>query len=439
MRKRAKYRCLDNDLASEYTYLMKIDIKGITSVTLSKPCSLEAVERALGRSYIKIKIMAATTCATPSRAYFVEKFTATQAFHEHISREALSALLDECVGTLFLNCVVRTDVSETSYYTGKDGKVSCRRRNALLNTPSKDCASGGRNYILKEGAPVPFLVRLGIMTDTGKVVQSKYDKFKQINRFLEYVDDIVRTLSKRDNSAGENKGNGGETRCIATSDAKPFRVVDLGCGKAYLTFAIHYYLTRIRCLKASITGIDVKADVVEYCNTVAKELRCDGLHFQAGDIADYSGETPDLVVALHACDTATDEALAFAVRSNARAILSAPCCQHELFQSLHPLQGAGDAASPFAPLLRYGLLRERFAAIATDALRAEYLEASGYAVQVLEFIDMEHTPKNLLIRAVKKAHGGGKASQKALDEANALTDSLGVSIRLSEIQYNVCA
>lgn len=409
---------------------MEEDIQGILSVTLSKPKCQDEVEKVLGRKYIKVKVKAATTSGDASRAYFLEKFTATQSFHEYMGREGLTAFLDKCIGKVFLNCIIRTGESEISYYTDKTGKVArhCRAAKSMCNNTSAACSPASsfppsstpssnvatcKHHILPEGNPIPFLVRLGIMTDKGKVVQSKYDKFKQINRFLEYVRDIINGIDGNIN--GNTSATGAEGRSPAreeeesptgkgaasSANAEGIRVVDFGCGKAYLTFAIHYYLTEVLHIKSSVTGLDIKADVINYCTTVAKDLSCEGLNFLIGDIADYEGDTPDLVVALHACDTATDEALAFAVKAGSRAILSAPCCQHEVNAQLaaraHEMN-----ASPFAPLLRYGLLRERFAALATDALRAEYLEAAGYAVDVLEFIDMEHTPKNILIRAIKR-------------------------------------
>lgn len=479
------------------------DITSFTSLTLSKPSKWGGIERQLGRPYIKIKINPSTASEKdPSRAYFVEKFTKTQSFHEHISFAALLNFLCTCIGHLFCNCIIRTPYSEISYYTDEIGKVTRHCRSLTVYTPvspprSKAVASLStavaacpapysrenaviscrtaimednfaaplhKQHILPEGTAVPFLVRLGIMTDKGKVVQNKYDKFRQINRFLEFVDDIVRTLGILAPAASIfTAPANGTIECsdsgIASAAAnsnntppiqQPFTVVDFGCGKAYLTFAIHYYLTKYCRLPVDITGIDLKADVVDYCTAVAKELQCRGLHFMTGDIAHYNSTAAlDLVVALHACDTATDEALYFAIKAGSKAILSAPCCQHEVNAEL----SVPKEVSPFAPLLKHGLLRERFAALATDAIRAEYLEAAGYSVQLLEFIDAQHTPKNLLIRAVKKISKAGGAVQhsdtakqhstgtiqcnslatkRALAEAKALTDALGIHIRLGD-------
>lgn len=229
-----------------------------------------------------------------------------------------------------------------------------------------------KNYLLQEGVSIPFLAALGMMTPEGKIVAKKYDKFRQVNRFLEMVDDIFEHLPKN--------------RCL--------RVVDIGCGKASLTFALYHYLHGIKKLKVNMTGFDLKREVVVQCQALARELKWEGLKFAVADINEvHLDETVDLVVSLHACDTATDAALEKAVRWGAKVILAAPCCQHELYSQVR--------SEAMASLLRHGILRERFAALATDAARAELLEAKGYGVQILEFIDMEHTPKNIMLRAIK--------------------------------------
>lgn len=257
-----------------------------------------------------------------------------------------------------------------------------------------------KNYILPEGEPVPFLVQLGVMTADGKVHAQKYDKFRQINRFLEFVDDILPEIQ----AAHEDAFPG-----------TPLRIIDFGCGKSYLTFAIYHYLVVKKGLPAEIFGLDLKKDVIEDCSRLATSCGYAGLRFACGDIADYRAENAgqgaplDLVITLHACDTATDYALAFAVEHGARAILSVPCCQHELNTALG--RTAHDDA--LNPLLKYGIVKERFAALATDVLRAETLSAHNYKTQLLEFIDMEHTPKNILIRAVLKERAGSSLSQAA--------------------------
>lgn len=252
-----------------------------------------------------------------------------------------------------------------------------------------------KNYVLSEGILVPFLVALGIMTAEGKVVAKKYDKFRQINRFLEMVRDIVEHLP--------------QGRCL--------EIVDFGCGKAYLTFALYYYLRDIEKRAVHIVGIDLKQEVIDSCRTLANQLQLDGLTFVVGDIHDFESEKNiDLMISLHACDTATDAALEKAVRWNAGVILCVPCCQHELYSQIK---------SPVLDtLLRHGILKERLAALVTDAARADLLTLRGYEVQILEFIDMEHTPKNLLLRAIKKV--SEKKKQQAQERYYRFKEGLSI-------------
>lgn len=233
-----------------------------------------------------------------------------------------------------------------------------------------------KQRVIAEGQAAPFMVELGIMTPEGKVHAKKQDKFRQINRFLEMVADVLPQLPQD----------------------KPLTIIDFGCGKSYLTFALYHLLAVEQKRDIRIIGLDLKADVITFCSELAHTLGYDKLTFMVGDIADYEGVSEaDMVVTLHACDTATDAALAKAVGWGAAVIMSVPCCQHELFK-----QVSSDA---LAPILSQGLLKERFAAIATDALRGTLLEVLGYKVQMLEFVDPEHTPKNLLIRAVRSESG----------------------------------
>ena len=229
-----------------------------------------------------------------------------------------------------------------------------------------------KQYILKEGVPVPFLIDLGVMNEQGKIIHARYDKFRQINRFLEFIEDILPRLSRD----------------------REITILDFGCGKSYLTFAMYYYLRELKGYDVSIIGLDLKTDVIEKCNSLALRYGYEKLHFYHGDIADYEGVScVDMVVTLHACDTATDYALAKAVEWGAEVILSVPCCQHEVNKQIKN--------EMLEPVLRYGILKERMSALITDAVRADLLESKGYDTQILEFIDMEHTPKNLLIRAVR--------------------------------------
>ena len=259
-----------------------------------------------------------------------------------------------------------------------------------------------KRYLLPEGTPVPFLVDLGVQTKEGRIVRAKYDKFRQINRFLEFIDDILPKLDK-----------GRETT-----------VIDFGCGKSYLTFAMYYYLHQVKGYPLKIIGLDLKKDVIVRCNQLARQYGYDRLTFLCGDIASYDGvDQVDMVVTLHACDTATDYALAKAVQWGARVILSVPCCHHELNGQMEN--------ELLKPVLQYGLIKERMAALCTDALRAELLESRGYRTQLLEFIDMEHTPKNILIRAVRD--GKPKNNRK---EIRNIFEFLSVRPTLSELLWS---
>lgn len=252
--------------------------------------------------------------------------------------------------------------------------------------------------ISKKGKPIPYLVDLGVMTKEGAIVHSRYDKFRQINRFLEFIEDILPELSKD----------------------HPVRILDFGCGKSYLTFAMYDYLHDRKGYQVEMIGLDLKADVMERCNQLAKKYGYEHLRFETGDIAAYEdGHSIDMVVTLHACDTATDYALFKAVSWGAKVILSVPCCQHELNGKIF--------CEELSPIMDYGLLKERFAALLTDGMRAKLLEEQGHQVQILEFIDMEHTPKNILIRAV---YTGKKAKEEAVNQAAALTNGHGTLERL---------
>ncbi|MBC8079942.1 MAG: SAM-dependent methyltransferase [Gorillibacterium sp.] len=254
----------------------------------------------------------------------------------------------------------------------KKGKASILTREATRQQVELT-HNRAKKYLLPEGEPVAFLVELGVMNAEGKVAAAKYDKFRQINRFLEMIEDVMPELP----------------------EGRTLRIIDFGCGKSYLTFALYHYLVNIRGRDVDVTGLDLKADVITQCASLAHRLRYEGLHFQIGDIAVYDDVTEaDMVVTLHACDTATDAALNKAIRWNASVILSVPCCQHELYGQVQH--------ETLATMLGHGIIKERFAALATDSVRARLLELVGYKAQILEFIDMEHTPKNLLIRAVRQ-------------------------------------
>lgn len=397
----------------------------IISATFSKPSS--SVPEIFGHEYKKIKVKAVNVGGKAS--YFFEFFTETQVFHSNKTESELQDFIENHAGKTFKNAVIRTETEETTILSNKKGKITRLARKLEQKSPGgtelKFPKSGGRtkNYILPEGKPVPFLVLLGIMTDDGKIVSSKFDKFRQINRFLEFIDDIlpeVLKLKKAQSENSENRNfenqnespengnteNGNSENAHSHSGDDVIRIVDFGSGKSYLTFAVHYFLTEIKNLKAEIVGLDLKKDVIDYCAGIAERLNLENISFSVGNISDYKNEkSPDIIITLHACDTATDFAIDYAVKNNAKAILSVPCCQHEinrqLDENLKRWKKSSSVPELFAPILKYGIAKERFSAVLTDVLRCEVLEDFGYSVNLMEFIDMENTPKNLLIRAVK--------------------------------------
>ncbi len=302
--------------------------------------------------------------------------------HENVEAEFLIEKFLNFMENEFKQAVIFTVKEDIQVLTNKKGKVSILKKKATKKKGSVE-HNKIKNYILKEGAKIDFLIALGVMNADGKVLAPKYDKFRQINRFLEMIEDIVPNLDT----------------------SKELNIIDFGCGKSYLTFALYYYLKKIKGLSINVVGLDLKKDVIENCNKLAKDLKWEKLNFSVGDIAGYIPQNDiDLMVTLHACDTATDAALEKAVRWNTKVILSVPCCQHELNSKLKN--------ETLNSMLKYGILRERFSALATDAIRANILEQLGYNVQLLEFIDMEHTPKNILIRAVKDKNGKIKSNEE---------------------------
>lgn len=381
----------------------------LISVTLSKPNS--NVEEELGKAFEKIKIKIENSAQ--GTGYFAEMFTKTQVFHQHFTEAQLQDFLEKHAGKTFKNCVERSDTSEITIMANKKGKITRLERPLPQNQKSSASsnslkilpAAKKKNYLLPEGNPVPFLVLLGLMNSDGKVIKSKYDKFRQINRFLEFVDDILQPVLELKQKAGEGPDS-------------PVRIADFGCGKSYLTFAVHYLLTQIKGISCQIEGLDLKEDVIKYCNDITNKLELKNLIFHTGNISDYSGkDNPDIVITLHACDTATDFALQYAVERGAKAILSVPCCQHQVNQELGK-QKTDNLPQAFEPLLKWGIIREKFSSLVTDALRGQWLENQGYKVQMLEFIDMEHTPKNILIRAIKS--DGEKKKMQDLEKPELL-------------------
>ena len=264
-----------------------------------------------------------------------------------------------------------SDTTEFAIKISKKGKVFFTKSKSSTPIKTKSSNDRQKSYYLEEGTVIPPLVDMGVFTKDGKVIKSMYDKYRQINKFIQFIVEAIDKLN-------------------LTS----INIVDFGCGKSYLTFVVYYYLTYVKGLDVTMTGLDLKEDVIKKCQQTAKKYGYDKLSFKVGDVAVYESDKPvDMVITLHACDTATDYAMYHAIRWNTKIIISVPCCQHELNSQIE--------SDEFSILTRYGLLKERTAAIMTDAIRANLLEYCGYKTQILEFIDFTHTPKNLLIRAVK--------------------------------------
>ena len=304
--------------------------------------------------------------------------------HRILALDEASTEIEKLITGQFRRGHLFTTVFDFTVKVKASGKVRAHQF-----PPSKQKAAATdhnrkKQYLIPDGTPCAFLHEIGVMTADGNVRKQKFDKFRQINRYLEFVEDVYESFPK----------------------SGPIRVVDFGCGKSYLTFALHHLLNRIHGRKVDIVGLDLKTDVVEHCNEIASRLGCDGLRFESGDMAGYSPlESVDLSVSLHACDTATDVALARAVEWNAKVIFAVPCCHHEVASKLK--------TEFLSPIIRRGILKERFAELLTDSLRADLLEGCGYRTQVLEFISLEHTPKNILIRAIRDS----KVSASAIPES----------------------
>lgn len=367
-----------SDLQSLFTDCLN---ETLIRVILSNPSSKDGV----------IKICARPVLKNKSLLFQIEEYTKTQVFHKNLTAGDAGSYLTGKLSSdtssqtaSFKNALVETQSFTANVLVSKKGTITIKKKmNASAKQPKISLSHNRKKkYILEEGIPVPFLIDLGVMTQNGSIVNAHYDKFRQINRFLEYIEDILPSLPT----------------------GRELRILDFGCGKSYLTFAIYYYLKVLKGYPVRITGLDLKEDVIRHCNELAVKYGYDKLEFLCGDIAYYDGcSQVDMVVTLHACDTATDYALAKAVGWGAKVILSVPCCQHELNKQMK-----NDLLSP---VLHYGILKERMAALMTDGLRAQILEANGYRTQILEFIDMAHTPKNLLIRAVYNGHCADNKAQ----------------------------
>ena len=327
--------------------------------------------------------------------------------HKNYEKEEMVEYICALMKQDFRQLQLEAEEADATVLVSKKGTVTVKCKKKVMDAEGVKAVSLEHNrrkkYILEAEKPIPFLVDLGVMSESGKIIHSKYDKFRQMNRYLEFIEDILPKLPKDEEVT----------------------IIDFGCGKSYLTFAMYYYLRVQKSYDVNIIGLDLKTDVIRHCNQLAKKYAFEKLHFYQGDIASYEGVSHvDMVVTLHACDTATDFALAKAVDWGAEVILSVPCCQHEVNKQIKN--------EMLEPVLKYGILKERISALITDGLRAQMLEEHGYKTDVLEFIDMEHTPKNLLIRAVKKGEKCPEEPSKALSQC---MDALEVSPTLKALLY----
>lgn len=356
-----------------------------------------------GGDFIKIKVR--PVMIRDSLYFQVSRYTDKQVFHENMTAEDALETLSGWILHDFRQAQIRMQDEIVTVLVSKKGKATVKSKKAACIETQNLEHNRKKQYIIEEGTAVPFMIDLGVMTESGKIIRTRYDKYRQINRFLEFIEDILPELPTD----------------------RTVHIIDFGCGKSYLTFAMYYYLKVLKHYDIRITGLDLKQKVIEDCQALADRYGYDGLQFLCGDIADYNGtDEVDMVVTLHACDTATDYALYKAVKWHASVILSVPCCQHELNRKMQceTLSGA----------FQYGLIKERTAALMTDAMRGQLLEMKGYKTQLLEFIDMEHTPKNILIRGVKSKGLLPKAARKQqMENYQKCRDFFGAELTLEKL------
>ena len=356
-----------------------------------------------GGDFIKIKVR--PVMIRDSLYFQVSRYTDKQVFHENMTAEDALETLSGWILHDFRQAQIRMQDEMVTVLVSKKGKATIKSKKAACVETQNLEHNRKKQYIIEEGMAVPFMIDLGVMTESGKIIRTRYDKYRQINRFLEFIEDILPELPTD----------------------RTVHIIDFGCGKSYLTFAMYYYLKVLKHYDIRITGLDLKQKVIEDCQALADQYGYDGLQFLCGDIADYNGtDEVDMVVTLHACDTATDYALYKAVKWHASVILSVPCCQHELNRKMQceTLSGA----------FQYGLIKERTAALMTDAMRGQLLEMKGYKTQLLEFIDMEHTPKNILIRGVKSKGLLPKAARKQqMENYQKCRDFFGAELTLEKL------
>ena len=337
--------------------------------------------------------------------YQIEKYTDKQVFHENIELNLFNEKIEEYIENSYKQVSAWSDNITYDLRISKKGKVHLGKKNSNNENLAKKSHNKEKNYILKEGMIIEPLIDLGVFTKEGKVINSKYDKYKQINRFVEIIDDEIKK-----------------------NDYKELTILDFGCGKSYLTFVLYYYFVKIKNINVKMIGLDLKEDVIKKCNEIAKAYKYDNLHFELGDINGFKyNNKVDMVITLHACDTATDYALYNAIKWNAKMIFSVPCCQHELNRQMK--------SDELSILTRYGIVQERVAALMTDAVRANILECCGYRTQLLEFIDIAHSPKNILIRAAK-GNVSKDRKEKSLNEVNNLVKQFNFEPTLLKLVKN---
>ena len=410
-------KLLDNELDSK---LIKITLSGRKKVSASEHSDKKDFSASEHSADAKINAGVSKISVRPveikgSLLFQTSEYVNNKVIHHNRAKDEAIECLIRWMTKDFKQCQIETTENIITVLVSKKGKVTISKKKRPTALACGDISHNrSKNYLLPADRKVDFLVDLGVMTKEGKIVNSKYDKFRQINRFLEFINDILPELDKLDKN-------------------KEITIIDFGCGKSYLTFAMYYFLKILKGYNIRIIGLDLKEDVIEHCNGLAKKYGYDRLNFEKGDIADFTGtDHADMVVTLHACDTATDYALEKAVKWGAKVIMSVPCCQHEI--------NAQIMNEELMPVLKYGILKERLSAIITDAIRAEILESNGYSTQILEFIDMEHTPKNLLIRAVKTgekkavgAENGKKGKEKKAAGYKKLIEDLNINPTLEDL------
>lgn len=371
--------------------LENIEIKSIIKGTISNPRN--------NSKYIKGYIRPVEI--KENSMMQIELFTKTQSFAHNYNYDEFSEIINTIMLDSFFQLNIITNEYNYSFkYTKKNHLLSNKIKNKEIKTLLNVSHNKQKKYILNDGNIIPPLVDLWVMTQDGKIVPSYYDKYRQINRFLEIIDDTIKDFKEQE-----------------------LNIIDFGCGKSYLTFIVYYYLVNIKKIKTNIIGLDLKADVIKKCNEIAKNYGYNSLNFEIGDISLYKPHfRVDLIITLHACDVATDYAMYHAIKLHSKYLLSVPCCQHEINNQIKK-------SSSF--LASYGIVKERMSALLTDTIRAKLLEYSGYNVDILEFVDFDASPKNLLVRAKYT----GNSNAKALDEVNQILDEFKIVQTLYKLLF----